>query len=273
MDIRKDRGGVALKTSTLWGWIGSVALAATLLLAGGFGWAVFTVVQPSPSGSEPPAIGKEAQPPGSLAIHDKLNIVALGDSLTRGTGDETGRGYVGYTQNKLAERYKKPVFILANHAVNGYKSEQLLSDLKNKTGISDALKQAHVILFTIGGNDLFSFGTEPDLNKIRANVKPTLNRLEQIAKLIHEANPNAKVIYLGLYNPFSDMPELRPLSLEAAEWNRQAFALIHAYPNMTMVPTYDLFERNVALYLSSDHYHPNGLGYERIAERIAQVLE
>ena len=32
---------------------------------------------------------------------DALSIVALGDSLTRGTGDETGKGYVGHVMDEL----------------------------------------------------------------------------------------------------------------------------------------------------------------------------
>ena len=32
-----------------------------------------------------------------------LTVLALGDSLTRGTGDETGKGYIGYVTDQLRE--------------------------------------------------------------------------------------------------------------------------------------------------------------------------
>ncbi|WP_166241491.1 GDSL-type esterase/lipase family protein [Paenibacillus turpanensis] len=255
---------------TLWRLVGGSAFIATLLLAVGFVYAVKTVVAPPPAQEAPPNAVKQDN---VLLSDDKINIVALGDSLTRGTGDETGKGYVGYTQEKLSKLYKKPVFVLANYAVSGYTSTQLLQDLQSKSGIADTLKQAHVVLLTIGGNDLFAFGTEPSLEKVRANVEPTLDRLKQILTLLHEVNPKARVIYVGLYNPFIDIPELRILSLEAAAWNNKAYEIVHQWEQMTMVPTYDLFEQRVSDYLSSDHFHPNGLGYERIAERIVQVLE
>jgi lysophospholipase L1-like esterase len=42
---------------------------------------------------------------------------------------------------------------------------------------------------------------------------------------------------------------------------------------MVLVPTYDLFELNANKYLYSDHFHPNQDGYERIAERIVQIMK
>ncbi len=42
---------------------------------------------------------------------------------------------------------------------------------------------------------------------------------------------------------------------------------------MIMVPTYDLFRLNGRGYLADDHFHPNGKGYERIADRIVNILE
>jgi lysophospholipase L1-like esterase len=67
--------------------------------------------------------------------------------------------------------------------------------------------------------------------------------------------------------------DLREGSLEVQEWNEQAYALIHSYPNMTLVPTFDLFERTLSRYISSDHFHPNHDGYTQIAIRIVQSVE
>ncbi|UJF36104.1 SGNH/GDSL hydrolase family protein [Paenibacillus hexagrammi] len=58
------------------------------------------------------------------------------------------------------------------------------------------------------------------------------------------------------------------------DWNDRVFTYTNRYSNMVLVPTYDLFEQNLLKYISSaDHFHPNGDGYERIADRIVQILK
>ena len=49
--------------------------------------------------------------------------------------------------------------------------------------------------------------------------------------------------------------------------------LVAPYPNITVIPTYDLFLNHEEKFLYNDHFHPNQAGYERIAERIIQVLK
>ncbi|MNJ00389.1 hypothetical protein D3C73_1597010 [compost metagenome] len=39
-----------------------------------------------------------------------------------------------------------------------------------------------------------------------------------------------------------------------------------------VVPTFDLFTLQAGRYLSGDHFHPNGTGYQAIAERIVQRI-
>jgi lysophospholipase L1-like esterase len=99
-----------------------------------------------------------------------------------------------------------------------------------------------------------------------------LKRLEQILDRIAKLNSTATIIYVGLYHPFLDMDPMREGSLVIQKWNVAAFEIAHRYPNIIVVPTSDLFELNLNKYLYTDHFHPNQDGYERIAERIAQVV-
>ncbi|ACT01873.1 GDSL-type esterase/lipase family protein [Paenibacillus sp. JDR-2] len=273
----------SLTSGSLWKIIGISAVLSTVLLAAGFGFAVKDLLYPKGevfAGS----VNVPALPAGGKLSEGKnIVITAIGDSLTKGTGDASGEGYVKQVVALLKQKYPDTSVRLNNNlAIGGLKANRLAQMLETDKGYSFALRQANVIVFTIGGNDLFHIasGTSPgkkagdlNLDKLKAELPQGLNRLAQIVKHLHAINPNAQVVYVGLYNPFYDIPEYRGGSLQIQQWNDRAYALLHQYPNMTMVPTFDLFENAIGRYLSSDHFHPNHDGYAQIAARIVQSME
>lgn len=217
-----------------------------------------------------------------LAAKEKIQIVALGDSLTSGTGDLSGRGYTGQVKEKLEKQLGKPVFILNNFAIPGFRTADMIKDLDEKKGIGTALAQADLIVMTIGGNDLFEGGqgvfngqTDGGFNPKAAldRMPDALKRLEQIMDRVAKQNPAAIICYVGLYHPFLDIDPNREGSPIIQKWNLSAFEIANRYPNVVVVPTFDLFEVNPNKYLYTDHFHPNQDGYERIAERIAQIVK
>ncbi|WP_248925503.1 GDSL-type esterase/lipase family protein [Paenibacillus hamazuiensis] len=269
--------------SSKWLWravvIGSIV--STALCAFGFVYAVNQILFPNPVVSNEPGLpASEQKKPDVLADREQLRIVALGDSLTAGTGDLTGKGYVGQLRDKLEKQAGKPVFVYNNFAIPGYRTTDLLKDLDAKKEISQAIAESDIVLLTIGGNDLFEGGqgildqSQGFSAKAAADRMPeALKRLEQVLSIVAKANPKAIVYYVGLYHPFLDLDETREGSLVVQKWNTSAFEMANRYPNVVVVPTYDLFELNLTKYLYSDHFHPNQDGYERIAERIAQILK
>jgi lysophospholipase L1-like esterase len=276
-----DIGGFRLKTSRiLWVTIGVTASLSTLLFIGGFLYASNQILFPQATSGEM-IISKPAEQKDKLIEgKDKLQIVALGDSLTAGTGDATGKGYVGQFRDKLEQQTGKPVFVLNNLAIPGYTTKEVLTDLGLKK-TKDALAEANIILLTIGGNDIFQGGAGifngTDLQEFNAKAAedrmgPALTNVNAILTQLNQANPHAVIFYIGLYHPFSDLDPKREGDLVVQKWNSSVFSMTNRYPNMVLVPTYDLFERNLLKYLSTDHFHPNQDGYERIAERIAQIL-
>lgn len=262
----------------MWRLVFLSAVVATAVLAGGLVLAVSDVLYPpvDERAGPPPAPAADSV----LAPEDGyLDIVALGDSLTKGMGDPEGRGYIGRLKDKLAEVSDVPVRLLNNLAVNGYRTDQLLADL-DKPAVIGAIKRADLIVFTIGGNDLFRYIREEiDVlsNTVTAEdlanaISEPAERLDQIMAALSAMQPDALVLVVGLYNPFLDLDETRETSATIADWNARANRAAYKYSNVLFVPVADLFERNLTRYLYTDHFHPNAEGYERMAERLFRAL-
>ncbi|MGO4374029.1 GDSL-type esterase/lipase family protein, partial [Paenibacillus sp. MCAF20] len=144
------------RSRLLWPIIAVLTAASTACLLLGFGWAVKDMLYPSTAAVTP---GRTEQPEASGALPlekaKEIRIVAFGDSLTKGTGDTSGEGYVKLTAAGLQEKLGKPVRIVNNLAINGMLTSELSKKLDLGSGYRQAISGANLILFTIGGNDLF----------------------------------------------------------------------------------------------------------------------
>lgn len=268
-------------TLGLWRGLGAVSLACLLLLLAGFGWALKDHWAPSAGMAVPEASGPPAAAGGSLAAKPAWKIAALGDSLTVGTGDSTGSGYVKRAAEVLAESLDKQVRIVNNLAIGGLRADQLLAQLGD-TGYVNAIVQSDIVMLTIGGNDLFQFasgngslveGGDISPEQLERHLPEGERRLGEVLGELRRMNAVARIVYVGLYNPFFDLPDMRAdASRIVRAWNDYAADFAAKDGNMTVVPTYDLFEASIGKYLSSDHFHPNDEGYARIAERVVQAL-
>lgn len=259
----------------LWNVLGSLSFIITCILAAGFIYAVWSVIQPAESNLT--AIKEEEELTAAPYEDGEFRLVALGDSLTKGTGDNSGLGYIGQVKQVADGQAREPVF-LVNYAVNGYTTGQLLKDLTTGQGDISVVSKADAIVFTIGGNDVFPLNnvaeTGIDAEQARANMPQALESLAGILARLREINPQAPIYYVGLYNPFLDVTEVaEETTLFVQEWNQAVEELMRNDTNALLIPTYDLFAYRGTSYLSSDHYHPNGEGYARVAERVVQALE
>lgn len=259
-------------SNLLWRSIGIVAFASFLLLVTGFALALKPEVlapnkPPAPSTNQP----AETEP---LPATDTLRVVSLGDSLTRGTGDAEGLGYVGRVRQAL-EKTNKQTIVLTNLGINGLKSQGLVEQMK-QTQVQKLLKEANLILFTIGGNDLFQSSgglRELDRQKVEQATVSLASNYTTILREIRELNPTATVVYSSLYNPFGDTEAAVETTTPVLAWNNQANQIAARYEKVVVVPTYDLFFAKEKKYLYSDHFHPNTDGYSKMAERIMQALQ
>ena len=198
-------------------------------------------------------------------------VVALGDSLTRGTGAAAGSGYVDDLAREL--RGREPGLRVENLAIEGLESEGLRSLLAHPETESLAAS-ADAIFLSIGGNDLsHAVGrarTEPPLEALGRARRAFAANLEAILGDLRERNPTARIVLLLLYNPFEESGAGAAGSPLIVDWNAEAtkIALEHS---VRAVPTFDLFDGHPDR-LARDKFHPNEEGYRLISERVKQVL-
>ncbi|OPA73229.1 GDSL family lipase [Paenibacillus selenitireducens] len=269
-----------MKSNIVWRWTAMAGIVSTLLLVVGFGYGVNDIL--NPQGMELSVdTSTPKQPPATsdFAAKTSIQVASIGDSLTRGTGDPSGEGYVRKVVKQLSVKLDKPVKLLNNLGINGLRADQLVHKL-DEQGFKNAITEADLILLTIGGNDIFNSALDGDFTSQSFELDTLLDKVDESSKdlkkillQIDELNPNAKIVYIGLYNPLADIQSMRQIGDTVVQrWNNLAAATINKHPNMTLVPTADLFQAALPSYISSDHFHPNALGYEQIAYRVIQGL-
>lgn len=245
------------------------SMLSLILMLFGLGW---TIQNQFFSKGVTGAIEQE-KPVENEGDKDSKVVVALGDSLTRGTGDDSGKGYIGYLVDELEDKSKEKITI-HNYGVKGYRSNQLLDQLKQGE-IQRKIKDADYILITIGGNDLFQSGQtflQMDEKQIAQAKESYLNNLESILKELRTINDTAVIFHIGLYNPFIDLNDSELTTKIVRDWNYDTNQLLDQNERAVYVPTFDLFQLSVNDYLYTDKFHPNAEGYKLIAERVASLI-
>ncbi|MDX8288791.1 SGNH/GDSL hydrolase family protein [Metabacillus indicus] len=252
-------------------FIGILSVLATALWIFGLGWTIQHYFFSGPAAKLSP--GQSEKEEVSASSDGDYQIVALGDSLTRGTGDQSGKGYIGYMMDELGEKTDREIN-LSNLAVKGQVSKDVISQLQ-KPEIKRQLRSADTIVMTIGGNDLFQGGQALENLNASANEaarEAYVKNLDAIFSEIRKINKDAVLYYVGLYNPFNDLEDAKTTSAVVRQWNFESAETAAKYPNVIMVPTFDLFEQNVNDYLYSDKFHPNSEGYKLIGERLSSLI-
>ncbi|WP_155221264.1 SGNH/GDSL hydrolase family protein [Terrilactibacillus tamarindi] len=200
-----------------------------------------------------------------------LNIVAIGDSLTQGVGDEKNHGYVGATVEKLNQLKTVRHVNVANFAHKGDKTQDLQLVLK-KDHVQDKLKQANCIFMTIGGNDITGVLRTRLLNLKEQDFKNEqvayVERLNTILKTIRKLNPKAPIFLFGLYNPFEDyFADVNNHFVQIlGDWNHETESTLAKYSNTVFIPTYKTFKGKGDKLLFEDHFHPNHEGYGLLSD-------
>ncbi len=257
-----------VRSKALWRTIGLIGGVATIGMVAGLIYAINQIVYPQGDSNA-------MRPPTQTTTtptNDRIEIVAIGDSLTVGFGDTTGKGYVGRFRELWNAQSDKPVYVTANFARNGYKTTDVLNDLQQRVGLQEALREADVVLMTAGGNDLYQFGEDIVGATFESRIPKAQQSLQGIFTEIRKHNPKAIVYYVALYNPFITLSDGAETSRAVQRWNTTVQELANTDANTVIVPTFDLFQQKMATFLSSDQYHLNDMGYARVADRLMTLI-
>lgn len=254
-----------------WKFILLLSIISTLTLVTGFASALS--ISSSPPKENIKNVNETEISESKELDSNYYNILVLGDSLAKGTGDEKGLGFTGYFSKVWNSKVSKEIKT-NNLAINGDVSSGLLNVIQDSQNLS-YIKGSNMIFISIGGNEirkLKSMDVTSTTNRIKDMEDTYLTNLKSIFKIIRTNNPTAMVIFIGLYNPFGE--ELAPEHIGILnEWNYQSQKLISLDSNALFIPTYDLFKYNINNYLAPDNFHPNSAGYEAISDRIFQALK
>jgi len=181
----------------------------------------FKQTQPSVKNATPQRAAK-------LAKVKHINLVALGDSLTEGIGDDKGeQGYSGRIAKKIDTQYNVAV-TMSNFGKSGDRSDQIQKRLNSQPKFQQAVKRANVIVLTSGGNDLQQsllknvFAKSPtDLTA--AVVSDQTAYQTNLTRLFHDIrtyNNQAPIFIFGNYNPlFVHFPQRKDLNQDVTLFN------------------------------------------------------
>lgn len=210
-------------------------------------------------------------------IPKDIKVVMLGDSLTEGVGDQSKKGgYLPHLEELLETDKGINKAEIVNFGVSGHRTTQLIKRMESDE-VRSSIKDADMILITIGGNDVMNVVKEnlSHLSIEDFDVAMLLfnERLQQILTEIRNQNDVSSIVLIGLYNPFSaSLGEITEINQVINEWNKSSQDIIAKDDNAYFVEIADLFQDDVETLLHTDFFHPNNQGYELIAERVYRVL-
>lgn len=164
-----------------------------------------------------------------------VRIVALGDSLTAGVGDQQQKGgYPGRLATKI-RRTEHVKVTMHNYGVAGDRSDQIEKRLVTSQPMQHQVKRAQAITLTVGGNDLLQTLTQNVTISQQSKLTSQLTRAEHAytKKLTHllaairKYNPHAPIYLYTIYNPiyvyFANLPQI---TNAVDDWNATTKATV-----------------------------------------------
>lgn len=211
-------------------------------------------------------------------LPEQINVIGLGDSLTEGIGDELKQdGYFGRITEEMRSWKGVKKVQATNLAKKGRKSDQLLKSFE-EPDTQKAVKNAHIIFLSVGGNDIMKVVKKDIFNlqvtSFYKEMNAYSNRLDEIYTIIRELNSDAIIVLAGLYNPFTlvtdDGTELEGI---LNDWNDVIRVHTILDEKSCFVPVADLLDTNADMVYHTDFFHPNANGYEKMTERYIEAIE
>lgn len=225
-----------------------------------------------------------------IAEQTPITLLAMGDSLTEGVGDEDkDGGYVGILEKELKKNEDVRSVKTYNYGVSGNRIDQLLKRLKKEEDFRSDLKKANVVTITIGGNDVMkilrSRLLEAQVSDFTKAQKSFQKELVTLFSEIRSLNADAPIYLVGIYNPYTTyFGQIKELDTIISNWNKGSEKIVAGEKDAVFVPVAKVIENREKKnkdkpnpLLSGDYFHPNHTGYEKMAnelyKKINQAIE
>jgi lysophospholipase L1-like esterase len=199
-----------------------------------------------------------------------LHVVALGDSLAYGAGDESGEGIAGRLDNELRARGVTTVETV-NLGVNGAQTTDVLARLRTKR-VRESIAAADAVVLSVGANDLFRtpHAREEIMRAPLAVAERILGSIKTIVAEIHTINPRTRVLLLGGYNPVPRHEWASTINQYLGMWDATLAAHFEDDARVAVVKMADIVTpQRLSRY---DSFHPGAQAYQEAAKRIAAIL-
>ena len=118
-----------------------VAVLLSLLWIFGLAWSIQDFYYGKAAVAEEKEPSEKVTENKKTAVSKDMTVVALGDSLTRGTGDETGKGYVGLVTDNLKEQLSPQKLIVYNMALTARLHQNYCNKWVNSKWAAKSKKQ------------------------------------------------------------------------------------------------------------------------------------
>lgn len=173
-----------------------------------------------------------------------VRLVALGDSLTQGVGDQTKTG--GYTSRiqKMVHQKDKVKVIMHNYGRAGDRSDQIEKRLGDSPKMQQQVKQAQVITLTVGGNDLLQTLTKNVMINQQSKLDRQLDqaedtyrgKLESLLNTVRKYNGHASIFIYSIYNPiYVYFANVTQITNAVTDWNKVTTKATRRYQNLYYV--------------------------------------
>lgn len=210
---------------------------------------------------------------------DKINYIALGDSLAEGMNPygEVGYSYTDYFADYL-NKNNKLSFYTKKHTKSGYTTTDVIKELEINNLLKKDLRESDLVTISIGANDFLNSINIKNLNineilKLKDKVIPILPNIDNCIKEIRKY-AKEDIIIIGYYNPIPFFFNTSGSDLDTlfAYIDNEYQKIANKY-DCIYISLYQLFKSDSSLLPNPADIHPNLEGYEKISEMIIENYE
>lgn len=212
--------------------------------------------------------------------NEKVNYVALGDSIAAGQNSygQLGYGYTDYFKDYLDS--KNMLNSYHNFSINGCRTEDLIDEINNnKTlkiknttqNIKQSLRESDIVTISIGANDFIrNLDSKKmdftNIDKYLKKIDSTIINIDEVLKTVRKyAKKN--IIVIGYYNPYPSLFLKNGRNIDILfEYLDRKYNEVCNNHNADYISIYEIFKNNSDYLPNPLDIHPNQYGYKAISD-------